>query len=64
MDSESKAWELAGIEDWMGYDPMTNQMRSLTAASQRCIHEPGCPLCFVDSRGPMVDIDLGPDIDG
>ena len=62
MNDEQKAWELAGLEAWAGYDPRTNQIRSISGEATQCIHGPKCPLCFLASRGPVVDVDLGPDL--
>lgn len=65
MNYEMRAWELAGIEGWTGYDSQTNQIRSASQGTPPCIHGRKCPLCSIGlPLKKFKDVDLGPDVDG
>lgn len=49
MNDEMKAWELAGVEGWTGYDSQTNQIRSISGSLPICIHGPKCFQCRLDA---------------
>jgi hypothetical protein len=42
--------------------PPTPIVPSITHPTVLCLHGPNCPLCWYNSTGPKVDIDLGSDL--
>lgn len=48
------------MDEW--YDALTNDYISITSPAPECIHGTRCVMCFLASKGPAVDIDLGPDL--
>jgi hypothetical protein len=39
-----------------------NEIQTYTEPTPPCTHGPKCPLCWYNSLGPKIDVDLGPDV--